>query len=249
MAFIEKAGRYKIGPPERPDIKHDNGFLDKFPRRKPTAEDYVRLAAWRAAAEGYDALCGGPRGKKIETCKSEDQSDSIAAYYHFLYGEGKPRYFDYERYLVGDPSGEKVLPAIIEDFQVEIKRLSLNRQKFSVTSTEYSIGGNHKVAPYPQHVNWQRTLGAHSIWVSADVCVTATAEGHLKFSADLLIHVEDMYNFNPDKKDESTNIPDAENGRFEITGLAHQYLNYSEIRRHVEWNERPFGNTKITKVG
>lgn len=247
LTRLAKAGRYKIGSPERPLIRHDNGHLDKFPRREPTMKDYIELAKWKAVAFGADILCDSSTGKKIDKCHREDLTDAVEAYQHFLSGGGKARHIEYERYITRDPSGEKVIPAIVDDFQVEVKRLSINRQKFSVTSTEYSIGGKNRVAPYPSTTNWQKALGAHSIWVSADINVTATADGLLRFSADLVFHMEDMYNFNPGEKDEATGIPDAENGRFEITGLAHQYMNYGTIRRHVEWNERPFGNTKISK--
>lgn len=45
------------------------------------------------------------------------------------------------------------------------------------------------------------------------------------FDVEMTIHAEDMYNFNPGDSDIATGTPDAANGRFEITGLGHEYLN------------------------
>lgn len=249
LTRIERAGRYKIGAPERPPIQHDNGHLDKFPRRAPNAEDYYELAKWKMKVIAAEQLCRPGLADKFEDCHSQDMTEAIEAYKHFLYGNGKARQIQYERYISGDSSGSKVIPAIVDDFQIEIKRLSVNRHRFSVTSTEYSIGGKDSIAPYPSSTNWQKALGAHSVWVSADVNVSANTKGILLFSANLVLHMEDRYNFNPGKSDAATGIPDAENGRFELTGLAHQYMNYGEVRRHVEWNERPFGNTRISSGG
>jgi hypothetical protein len=45
------------------------------------------------------------------------------------------------------------------------------------------------------------------------------------FDVEMTIHAEDMYNFNPGDSDIATGTPDSANGRFEITGLGHEYLN------------------------
>jgi hypothetical protein len=67
------------------------------------------------------------------------------------------------------------------------------------------------------------------------VVVSADYEGTIWYHADLTIHVEDRYNFNPDEKDISTGIPDWENGQFEIAGLAKQYMNFATVIRHTKW--------------
>ena len=46
---------YRIGAPTRPNITHDNGFLDRYERRDPTAADYARLALWRTVLEAAEA--------------------------------------------------------------------------------------------------------------------------------------------------------------------------------------------------
>jgi hypothetical protein len=106
--------------------------------------------------------------------------------------------------------------------------------------------------PYPATENWQKAIGAHPIWIEATVTVTvtrirdagseplpggvpdagtgsSTAAGPPTFSrhfhVEMTIHAEDMYNFNPGNVDIASGTPDAANGRFEITGLGHEYIN------------------------
>lgn len=73
--------KYRLGAPIRPaSIKFDNGFLDKFKKRSPTASDYLALAKWKAKLEVAESL----RPDLDEACK---------AYRHFLEGNGRPRTF------------------------------------------------------------------------------------------------------------------------------------------------------------
>lgn len=52
---------------------------------------------------------------------------------------------------------------------------------------------------------------------------------------NITIYAEDMYNFNPKQKDISTGIPDSENGRFEVVGLGHEYINKTTVFRKVDY--------------
>jgi hypothetical protein len=54
----------------------------------------------------------------------------------------------------------------------------------------------------------------------------------------MTLHAEDRYNSNPDAADIATGPPDAENGRFEQTGLAHQYMNRTTLGRLPAGGER-----------
>lgn len=108
--------------------------------------------------------------------------------------------------------------------------------RFSVTSEAFTVG-NGGIAPYPATTNWQKAIGAHFLWVSADVTVSANAKGEIVYSANLTVHMEDRYNFNPGQHDVATGISDSANGRFEITGLASQYTNYATVQRHITWTE------------
>src|SRR3954470_3370424 len=74
---VETLQAYALGPPARPPITHDNGFL-ALGTSTPTTDDYVALVKWRAMLEGGEAL-------------RPDLTDALPAYRHFLEGKGKPR--------------------------------------------------------------------------------------------------------------------------------------------------------------
>ena len=97
--------------------------------------------------------------------------------------------------------------------------------------------GPGKFAPHPVTENWVKPLGQHVFWVSATVIVSVSREPKIGMDAELLIPAEDKYNFNPGDSDIATGIPDSANGRFEVFGLANQYLNYGEIRRMISWTK------------
>lgn len=237
----EQSGRYRIGAPSRPDIKHDNGHLDKFPPRAPTKLDIQAHTEWAARLMAAKVLCRGSTATHVGVCHNEDQSDALEAYRHFLFGNGEDRFINYERFLHFDNVGKMVLPKLLKDFQNHIEILGHDRVKFSVTSEPYLVGGDD-FSPMPNSVNWLRTLGGHNLWVSADIKVSVAPDLQIVYDADIVIHVEDRYNFNPGQRDTSTKIPDAENGRFEITGLAKQYNTYAIVRRHLKWKHAERGS-------
>jgi hypothetical protein len=225
IRFVDRSGRYRVGPPERPPIHEDNGFLDTFLPQAPTASDRLALAEWRAKLEAAEAF-------------RPDLADATAAYRHFLYGLGKDRSFSYERYVHNDSSGKQALQSILDDLKYQVEVIGHNRDRFQVTSDAYAIGGPDPAFPYPATENWQKAIGAHYAWVSAEVAVhTDPDDLRDVFEATVTIHAEDKYNFNPGAQDIATGIPDSANGRFEITGLAHQYTNYATLVRHVIWKE------------
>jgi hypothetical protein len=53
----------------------------------------------------------------------------------------------------------------------------------------------------------------------------------------MILHAEDLYNFNPGDDDMSTSLPDALNGALEESCLGHEYMNVSELIRVVRWRE------------
>jgi hypothetical protein len=225
IRLIDRSGRYHLGLPLHPPIHHDNGFLDQFQPEAPTVADRVALAEWRAKLEGAEAF-------------RPDLADATAAYRHFLDGNGRDRTFSYERYVRDDASGKKTLQSLLNDFEFHAEVIGHNREHFAVTSDAYAIGGDKTFFPYPATENWQKAIGAHYAWISAEVEVR-TDPTDLKdvFEATVTVHVEDRYNFNPGMHDIATGVPDSANGRFEITGLAHQYMNYATLVRHVSWKE------------
>lgn len=70
---------------------------------------------------------------------------------------------------------------------------------------------------------------------SEEVAPDAGVEYVRIFSVDLTIHVEDMYNFNPGQSDLVSGTPDSDNGRFELTGLGHEFLQTATVLRHLDF--------------
>jgi hypothetical protein len=233
VALVDHSGRYKIGPPTRPDIRHDNGHLDYFQKREPTAADRISFAEWVAILEGAEALCTKWTGSYIPICGGE-LPDANSAYRHFLFGKGKDREIDYDRFLENDPAGKLLLPKLFTDFKYYAAKIGRDRTKYSLTSDIYVVSNNEGFFEAPRTINWIRAIGVHQIWISADVIISAKG-GKIHFDTDLTIHMEDRYNFNYKQKDSKSGIEDAANGRFELCGLAKQYTTYGTSKRRLNW--------------
>jgi WXG100 family type VII secretion target len=233
-------GDYVIGPPTKPAIHHDNGFLDYHDPESPTLQDYIQLAEWRAFLEA---------SKLATQAGIMDLDDANDAYEHFLYGNGADRTFDLEEFFAEDPAGQQTLQAVIRDAQQSAEELGQSRDYFEMSSRRaFAVGASdpfhpdHGKFPYPATENWQKAIGSHAMWTSASVQVGMNPDGSRRYTMELTIYAEDRYNFNPGMHDIASGIPDAANGRFEITGLAKQYTNYGQTTRVIEWNEGDYGS-------
>ena len=51
----------------------------------------------------------------------------------------------------------------------------------------------------------------------------------------MTLHAEDRYNFNPENADIATGVLDAENGRFELCGLAKEFLREATLKRTIKF--------------
>jgi|GEM_PF-1841915 len=251
---------YRVGPPQRPPIFHDNGFLQNpnndsdpnpMPTRSPSVGDRLKLAEWKAKLELAEAAQGVP------FVPHNDIPDGLAAYRHFLEGGGRDRTFSYERFVSGDESGRTTLNNATRDIQLAaenryaemVARDPSLRNKpvtFQLTGGEIPVGADPDIEPelaarypYPTTENWQKAIGAHKIWMSGTVTVTpaSTPGGRPQFTMDMTLHAEDRYNFNPNSNDIATGTPDEANGIFEQTGLARQYTNYATLGRRVGWEQ------------
>ncbi|MFA0963973.1 hypothetical protein AB9P05_19355 [Roseivirga sp. BDSF3-8] len=228
------SGAFTLGPPQRPNITHDEGFLaaydeatgtgdPKFEERDPEWSDHLKLLKWRTKLEGAEAL-------------RPDLADGTAAYRHFLDGGGADRYINYERYLLNDASGQTTLTNVIAYTKRHAQRLCPDNGSVQITSGAFTVGqSSHFSMPYPETENWQKAIGGHNIWISAQVSCT-TSGSNKSYNMNLTIHMEDRYNFNPGQSDIATGIPDSDNGIFEVTGLANQYMNYGTVHRTVSWS-------------
>lgn len=255
---------YQVGPPRRPDIHHDNGFLQNpndpndpnpIPTESPGLSDYAALAEWEVKLRGARALQG------IPGVPHNDIPDGLDTYDHFLHGNGADRHFDYERFVSTDPAGQAVLTNSTRDTQqaaeaaynqmiAQDPSLAGKPVTFQITGSQIGVGSSEQF-PYPETENWQKAIGGHSIWNSATVTVypPETPGGKPRFEMDMTLHAEDRYNFNPGQQDINTGTPDAANGRFEQTGLGHQYTNYGTLQRHVTWNQGSPENATSRPIG
>lgn len=215
---------YQVGSPTRPDIQHDDGFLalDSCDGSGPGVTDYLVLGAWEVAYAGADTI----RGHEL--------ADALAAYNHFLHGNGADRTISYERFIDNDGSGPTVLENAIEDAQHGAEWLVAQRFNsetdnfdFEITSSAITVGGETGF-PYPATENWQKAIGGHPIWISAVVHVYQDA-GFREYEMEFTLHMEDRYNFNPGQADIESGAPDSWNGQLSCTGLAHQYTNYATL--------------------
>lgn len=216
--------RYRLGAPIRPaSIVFDNGFLDTFRPREPTASDYLALAKWQAKLAAAETL-------------RPDLKEGCEGYRHFLHGGGTPYVFSYETYVHNDQSGATTLANAMLDIQDGAEIVwEANKAvtRFSITGDAITCGDTD-LFPYPATENWQKAIGGHVIWLSGDVTVSEV-KGETWFRLDMVLHAEDRYNFNPGQHDIATGIPDSDNGTFEITGLGKQFTQTATLRRIVEW--------------
>jgi len=219
---------YTLGPPTRPSITHDNGFLDVCTPREAGVTDYLTLGAWELAYRGAD------------TVKAAKLADALAAYNHFLHGNGQDREFNYERYVASDSSGPLTLQSAIADAKEGAELLDAanfaasEARDFQMTGTAIACRGGSPRFPYPATENWQKAIGAHYIWLSADLAVWSVGPER-NYAMELTLHAEDRYNFNPGAEDIQTGIADRWNGELECSGLAQQYTNYATLTRSVQW--------------
>ena len=243
---IATVADYTTGPPRRPPIHHDNGFLQNpndpkdpnpIPTIPPTDADRQALKDWRNKLEWAERAQWLPIGPHT------DIEDGLAAYRHFLDGKGQDRTFSYDKFVRDDDAGKTTLENATRDVQLgaeEIYRQMVAQDPslkdrpvtFLMTGSQIAVGNSDKF-PYPKTENWQKAIGGHQIWMSATV--TVKPGDPPSFSMRMTLHAEDRYNFNPGAEDIATGTPDAANGRFERTGLAHQYMNYATLERDVTW--------------
>jgi hypothetical protein len=235
--------KFTEGPAKRPDIHHDHGFLDDgkgnidpTKRRAPTWEDYKLLAWWVFKLENAQLL-------------RPDLFDATRAYEHFLDTSGTDLDVHYDSFLNNDESGKTVLKSVIEDavaaaIEIDDKKVggvtpaAVKQDEFSITSDAIGVGGRDPRYPYPKTEDWQKAIGAHFIWLDATVKVKIDpGAGKRQFELKIRLHMEDMYNFNPGAHDIATGTPDSDNGRFELCGLAKEFLSKAEVSRTLTFTE------------
>ena len=85
---------------------------------------------------------------------------------------------------------------------------------------------------YPKTENWQKTLGDFLIWISADIKYDGKKD---EFSATIVVHSLDFYDFNSQGVDLATGTPDAVNGRFSTLGWAKGFETKGKLTMKISW--------------
>ena len=159
-----------------PALHHDHGHLDDGSgnvdedlREDPTWGDHLERLKWIAKLEAAELL-------------RPDLVDGTSAYRHFLFGGGGERDIHYTRFLTNDSSGQAVLASAIEDTKNAAvarndqdvgEEPTVGTETYQIRTDAVSVGNDGRY-PYPATENWQKAIGAHSIWIEATVTVTTT---------------------------------------------------------------------------
>lgn len=246
---------FHFGNTGRPDIHHDNGFLQNpdddtdpvpIPTRPPTQEEQDYYDSELLKARGADVVSEIPGTGRFD--QRLELEDGIEAYHHFLNGEGEPRSFDYATFLDDDRSGQIIEHNALTDSRAAAdegyRQLVASGQApadgpvtFEITSDQIGVSEKNFRYPYPDEENWQKAIGGHSMWTTTSVTYTPQPDGTVRADAVVTLHAEDRFNFNRDQYDIATGQPDALRGVLEESGLAQQYTQ-SGIRSYdVTWNQ------------
>lgn len=209
---------FHLGDAERPSWVVDENYDNDFPYdpdAEPTLEDYANWAKWGALGWGADTLNYLP--------------DGAEAYEHYREGNGEPLELDYTKAYNEDPAIKENCDRIVAETNRAVQQMIADGQQppFSITS---EFTGAY---PYPETENWQKAIGGHQVWVSADVSYDANGN----VVVETVIHAQDRYNFNRGQADIATGTLDEVNGRFEELGWAHSFDTYGEVSFRSEFDE------------
>lgn len=217
---------FHFGDPKAPEFKYDNDF-PYDPNEKPTASDYINWAKWKLFNEGAQHI-----GEYI----GRDLPDGIRCYEHYRSGEGTDLEIDYARAYQEDEGIKAGVDKYLGDTQRAVEQMIASGQKppFSISSELMSVSGKY----YPSTENWQKAIGAHQIWISADV--TMDADGNIHMTST--VHEMDRYNFNKGMQDIASGASDNENGRFETLGWAKSFNTVGEAKFDSTWEQGKLQN-------
>lgn len=211
--LVDTAGPYRIGPPTRPHQDFDDDF-PYDPTAQATLDDYLKWVKWKIMLYGAQLLL-------------PDLDDATALYAHYQDTTGTPMLVDYEEAYQED---EKIKDLV--NREIELGKREAERIFHETGQTAFQMTGDLRKEDdfYPDTENWQKTLGAHTVYGTADVAVHGD-----KITMKIKIHADDMYNFNKGQHDVKTGVPDDENGRFSTLGWAKGFRTYGVLERTVTW--------------
>lgn len=222
---------FRVGVQPRPKFSYDKGFLDAIPSlgyeahpRSPGFVDYAKYSWWGLKLNGSMAL-------------RWDLGNANRAYEHFRNGKGKDYFFDLPDYFDEDASGKITLETVKNIAKASAAKFLTTSGIIKMTSVGFSAGSLTDARfPYPATEDWQKAIGAFNFWVIADVSAI-DKDGVVSYTMKLTVYAEDKYNFNPGQQDIATGIPDSDNGNFELTGLAQEFMQHGAYTETIKWQE------------
>lgn len=201
---------FVVGPPTRPDIEWDDDF--EYDSASPGLTDHLARAKWLAMLRGGQLL-------------KPELDDATQMYRHYWSNTGDDIRFDYEEAYLEDDGVRAAIDAEIERARRGAEQLVLGGNR------EFSMTGDARATDhYPTSENWQKTIGGHQTWSSADVRVDGD-----RVTMEITVHGEDYYNFNRGQSDIASGASDDENGRFTEVGWARPFHSSGEVTRTVTW--------------
>ena len=215
---------FVLGSPTRPYIRWDEDFV--YDSSSAGLRDQWLRAKWQGMLAGGRLLRG-------------DLDDATQMYRHYWDNNGEPIEFDYEEAAVED---EGVRNSV--DF--EIARAAEWAETYAANGeTDFSMTGDASVSTdYPHTENWQKAIGGHQLWSSADVRVDGDT-----IEMTITVHAEDYYNFNRGQADIATDASDDENGRFTELGWAQPFPSSGTVERTVTWEIGSIEQLDTTSIG
>lgn len=222
---------YHEGEPKQPEWEpykqYDNDY-PYDPDAKAEFSDYANWVKWGAMLNGGTAI------------KNDELEDALKCYAHYRYGDGDDLEIDYAKAYREDSAIRSAVDGYVYDTQLAVEDMIRQGKQppFQITSELMPVGYPN----YPVTENWQKAIGAHHIWISADVSMNADGEIVMKTT----IHEIDRYNFNAGSADITTGAKDDENGRFERLGWAHSFTTKGSMDMDVQW--KPSEATKKPSV-
>ncbi|MGW0050843.1 hypothetical protein [Nocardia cyriacigeorgica] len=205
--------KYKIGPPEKPELPHDDTF--EYDSKRPGLGDYVDAAEWRAKLEA---------GELVRT----DLDDATSMYRHYWENNGEPIEFDYDEAYREDSVIRGAVDTEITQAAAAADQFVRDGQtNFQMTGGPMNIGQD---TPYPDTENWQKAVGGYQQWSHSNVRVE---DGRVVM--EITVEANDYYNFDRGKDDLATGTPDETNGRFAELGWAKPFESNGSLTRTVSW--------------
>lgn len=211
---------FVIGPPTKPHIEWDEDFI--YGSKDSTVGDWFSWQEWQMKLKA--AQLGKP-----------SWDDATRMYDHYLDNTGTAVEFDYEEAYKEDGGVRSAVDNEIARAQQGAEEL------IGAGHTDFSMTGDAtqtSEADYPETENWQKAIGGHQQWSSADVSV----EGNT-VTMTVTVHGEDHYNFNRDQNDIGSGTPDEENGRFTEIGWAKPFDSHGTVTRTLTWELGEAGDT------